>query len=64
MSHVEFVQRRFHGALLDSSWQNNEQVTITVRADSAPDIVQHLYYRRGGWLSVVVGNDERPISGK
>ena len=64
MSHVEFVQRRFHGALLDSSWQNNEQVTITVRADSAPDIVQHLYYRRGGWLSVVVGNDERPINGK
>ena len=63
-SHVEFVQRRFHGALLDSSWQNNEQVTITVRADSAPDIVQHLYYRRGGWLSVVVGNDERPINGK
>ena len=64
MSHVEFVQRRFHGALLDSSWQNNEQVTITVRADSAPDIVQHLYYRRGGWLSVIVGNDERPINGK
>ena len=63
-THVEFVRRQFHGALIDSVWQSDEQVTITVRADSTPDVVQHLYYRRGGWLSVVVGNDERPINGK
>ena len=63
-THVEFVRRQFHGALLDAAWQADDQVTITVRADSTPDIVQNLYYRRGGWLSVVVGNDERPISGK
>lgn len=37
---------------------------MTVRTDSVPDVVHYLYYRRGGWLSVVVGNDERSICGK
>lgn len=62
-SHVDAVRRQFHGALVQESWQTEEQVTITVKTDSVPDVVQFLYYRRGGWLSVVVGNDERSING-
>ena len=62
-THVEVIRRQFHGALVSEEWQSEEQVTMTIRADSVPDVVQFLYYRRGGWLSVVVGNDERPING-
>ncbi len=62
-THVEAIRRQFHGALMGETWQSDEQVTMTVRADSVPDVVRFLYYRRGGWISVVVGNDERPING-
>lgn len=62
-AHVEAVRRQFHGALLNETWQSEEQVTMTVRSDSVPDVVRFLYYGRGGWLSVVVGNDERPLNG-
>lgn len=50
-------------AILDEAWQTDRQVTITVKPDSLPDIVALLYYGHGGWLSVVVGNDERPLNG-
>lgn len=62
-THVEAVRRRFHGALLSEEWQSEAQVTMTVKADSVPDIVHFLYYGRGGWLTVAVGNDERPLNG-
>jgi len=35
-----------------------------VSLEKAPDVVEFLYYQRGGWLTVVVGNDERPLNGK
>ncbi|PWC36082.1 hydrogenase large subunit [Azospirillum sp. TSO35-2] len=50
-------------AILDESWQTDAQVTITVKTQSLPDVVASLYYDQGGWLSVVVGNDERPLNG-
>lgn len=62
-THVEAIRRQFHGALVNDEWQSPTQVTITVKADSVPDVVHYLYYRRGGWVSVVVGNDERPLCG-
>ncbi|MEG2006814.1 MAG: hydrogenase large subunit [Raoultibacter sp.] len=49
--------------MLNEEWQAEDQVTMTVKIDSLPDVVHFLYYGRGGWLSVVVGNDERPING-
>ncbi|MFX8485572.1 hypothetical protein ABTL75_21185, partial [Acinetobacter baumannii] len=50
-------------AILDESWQTEAQVTITVKPQSLPDVVASLYYHHGGWLSVVVGNDARPLNG-
>ncbi|MGY0714534.1 hydrogenase large subunit [Azospirillum argentinense] len=50
-------------AILDESWQTGAQVTITVKPVSLPDVVASLYYDHNGWLSVVVGNDERPLNG-
>ncbi|ALG74572.1 hydrogenase 3 large subunit [Azospirillum thiophilum] len=50
-------------AILDESWQTGAQVTITVKPSSLPDVVASLYYGHGGWLSVIVGNDERPLNG-
>lgn len=28
-----------------------------------PEVVEFLYYRQGGWLSVLFGNDERQLCG-
>jgi formate hydrogenlyase subunit 5 len=50
-------------AILAWERQSPEQLTVTVKLSSLPGAVEFLYYERGGWLSVVVGNDERSISG-
>lgn len=62
-SHVEAVRATFPGAVLDATWQADNQLTITVAADMLPDVVEFLYYGRDGWLPNMVGNDERPING-
>ncbi len=28
-----------------------------------PEVVEFLYYKQGGWLSVLFGNDERKLNG-
>ena len=38
-------------------------MTITVDLNHLPEIVEHAYYQEGGWLSSVVGNDERELNG-
>lgn len=63
-SHVNAVRERFPGALLNATWQTEDQVTITVTTDSLPDVVEFLYFGRYGWLPMMVGNDERAINGK
>jgi formate hydrogenlyase subunit 5 len=50
-------------AVLDEAWQTSTQATITVDLNSLPQVVDTLYHRHDGWLSVVVGNDERAING-
>lgn len=62
-SHVEAIRERFPGVLRDAAWQNDDQVTITIAIDSLPDVVEFLYFGRGGWLPVMVGNDERSLNG-
>ena len=62
-SHVEAVRERFPGVVKDVAWQTDDQVTVTVATDALPDVVEYLYFGRGGWLPVMIGNAERPIKG-
>lgn len=57
------VQQRFPHAVLEQAWQTDDQLTLTVKLASLPDVVEHLYYQHGGWLSVLFGNDERTLNG-
>lgn len=62
-SHVRAVRATFPGCVKDVAWQAEDQVTITVETDMLPDVVEFLYWKRGGWLPNMVGNDERAICG-
>lgn len=57
------LTRQFPAALVASEWQTDTQLTVTVRLDALPDVVEWLYYQQGGWLSVLFGNDERTLCG-
>jgi Ni,Fe-hydrogenase III large subunit/Ni,Fe-hydrogenase III component G len=61
-SHVREAQSRFPGAIREVKWICDDQVVLDVVPERAPEVIEQLYYGRGGWLSVVVGNDERPIN--
>jgi formate hydrogenlyase subunit 5 len=61
--YVNAIRAQFGGKILEESWQAAEQVTLTVELNSLPDVVEMVYYRLGGWLSTVVGSDERPLNG-
>lgn len=60
---VEALREKFGAAILEESWQAPDQVTLTVQRDALPEVVEEAYYRQGGWLSTVVGNDERGLNG-
>lgn len=62
-SHLEALKSALPHSVLEEAWQTDTQLTITVKLNQLPEAVAYLYYQRGGWLSVVVGNDERPING-
>lgn len=62
-THIDAVRERFPNAVKSVSWVQERQPVITVDRDSAPDVVEYLYYGRGGWISVMVGNDERGLCG-
>ncbi len=49
--------------LKSAEWQCDDQSDITVALDSLPDVVEFLYFGRGGWLPMMVGNDERSLNG-
>ncbi len=61
--YVDALRAQFGGRILEESWQAADQATLTVELNSLPDVVETVYYRLGGWLSTVVGSDERPING-
>src|SRR5512142_1532584 len=61
--YVEALRTQYGPAILDESWQAPDQVTLTVDLNSLPEIVETAYYRLGGWLSTVVGSDERALNG-
>ncbi|MBV8336883.1 MAG: NADH-quinone oxidoreductase subunit C, partial [Alphaproteobacteria bacterium] len=62
-SYVDAVRQQFGAALLDEAWQTEDQVTLTVDLNSLPEIVEALYYKHDGWLSMVAANDERQLNG-
>lgn len=62
-THIEAIRSRFPGVVRDVTWQTDEQLTVTVATDALPDVVEYLYFGRGGWLPMMVGNDERPLNG-
>ncbi len=57
------LNEAFPGVVLDHSWQNKDQLTVTVKVNYLPEVVEFLYYKQGGWLSVLFGNDERKLNG-
>ena len=61
--YVEAVRARVPGSVLEESWQAPEQATVTVTCDALPEVVSTLVHEHDGWLSVAVGNDERPLNG-
>ncbi len=61
--YVERVKEQFPGVVLETEWQTRDQVTLTVKVNALPEVVEWLYYKQGGWLSVLFGNDERPLNG-
>lgn len=61
--YVQALREEFGYSIQDESWQTANQVTLTVALDCVPAVVEALYYRQGGWLSTVVGSDERPLNG-
>jgi formate hydrogenlyase subunit 5 len=61
--YVDILHAQFGAAILDESWQAPDQVTVTVDLNFLPPVVETLYYQHGGWLSTVVGSDERPLNG-
>lgn len=61
--YVAALREKFPHAVEDESWQTADQVTVTVKTGMLPEVVAWLYYEQGGWLSVLFGNDERPING-
>ncbi|EKT53452.1 NADH-quinone oxidoreductase subunit C [Providencia sneebia] len=58
------VREKFPHTILEEEWQTANQVTITIKTERLPDVVEFLYYGCGGWLPVLWGNDERPLNGQ
>ncbi|WP_028536385.1 NADH-quinone oxidoreductase subunit C [Paludibacterium yongneupense] len=61
--YVEALRERFPSTVLEEEWQTDDQVTVTVKVNALPEVVEWLYYQQGGWLSVLFGNDERQLHG-
>ena len=61
--YIDGLRQKFPSAVLEEEWQTADQVTVTVKTTSLPDVVAWLYYEQGGWISVLFGNDERPLNG-
>jgi formate hydrogenlyase subunit 5 len=57
------LAQQFPSALSGSEWQTDTQVTVTIRLNWLPEVVEWLCYQQGGWLSVLFGNDERTLYG-
>ncbi len=55
--------RHFRASCWTTPRQTKDQLTVTVKVNYLPEVVEFLYYKQGGWLSVLFGNDERKLNG-
>ena len=62
-AYVAALRQKLPSSVLDESWQTAEQATITITREALPEAVETLYYGHNGWMSVVVGSDERLLNG-
>ena len=62
-AYVAALRAKLPNSVLEESWQTAEQATITVKIDALPEAVETLYYGHDGWMSLIAGNDERPLNG-
>ena len=62
-THVAALRQKLPNSVLDEAWQTPNQVTVTVTREALPEAVETLYYGHDGWISVVVGSDERKLNG-
>ncbi|WP_199152691.1 NADH-quinone oxidoreductase subunit C [Chromobacterium sp. ASV23] len=62
-NYLDGLKQRFPHTVLEAEWQTADQLTVTVKLSSLPEVVEWLYYQNEGWLSVLFGNDERPLNG-
>lgn len=62
-NYIEAVNAKFPNTILDEEWSTPNQVTLTIKTNMLPDVVEYLYYQHEGWLPLVFGNDERSIHG-
>ena len=63
LGYLAQVHEKFPAAILAEEWQTANQLTITVKVNTLPEVVEFLYYNLGGWLPVLFGNDERTLCG-
>ena len=61
-NYIEAVNAKFPNTF-DEEWSTPNQVTLTIKTNMLPDVVEYLYYQHEGWLPLVFGNDERSIHG-
>ena len=62
-SHIQALREKIPGAVQGAEWICEDQLVVTVALDTLPKAVEFLYFGRGGWLPVMIGNDERELNG-
>lgn len=53
-NYIEAVNAKFPNTILDEEWSTPNQVTLTVKTNMLPDVVEYLYYQHEGWLPLVL----------
>ena len=62
-AYLAALAQQFPSAITRSEWQTDTQLTVTIKLNALPEVVEWLCYQQGGWLSVLFGNDERTLCG-
>lgn len=62
-NYVAALAQKFPNTILEEEWSTDDQVTLTIKTNMLPEVVEWLYYENNGWLSVLFGNDERALNG-
>ena len=42
------LHQAFPGVVLEESWQTKDQITVTIKVNDLPEVVEFLYYQQGG----------------